>query len=245
MAMTFTERLRWAVRMASLVFVLTSVAFLSALVAMRFAIQGRDVDMPDLAGKSVTEATQILQGRRLGIRVEDRSYSPLPLDAVVRQSPEAGTRVKVGQQAHVVLSLGPQKAKIPALEGDSLRAARIELLRDGLELGEVTNIHLSGSPHDDETVVKQDPSASATGVTSPQVNLLISLGSPIASYAMPDLFGLPFEEAQARLAGSGLRTAKIMLLANVGSTHGTVVAQKPSRGGRVDQNSMIELEIAE
>jgi beta-lactam-binding protein with PASTA domain len=243
--MTFAERLRWSARMALLLFVLTSVAFLSALVAMRFAIQGRNVDMPDLTGKSVIEATQILQGRRLGISVEDRSYSPLPVDAVVRQSPEAGTRVKIGQQAHVVLSLGPQKAVIPALEGDSVRAARIELLRDGLQLGEITTIHLPGSNAGDETVVKQDPPASATGVTSPQVNLLVSLGAAAPSYAMPELFGLPFEQAQARLGASGLRTAKITLLANTDLTHGTVVAQKPSRGERVDANTMIELQIAE
>jgi eukaryotic-like serine/threonine-protein kinase len=245
MPMTFRERARWAARMALLLFVLTSVAFLSALVAMRFAIQGRDVDMPDVTGKSVIQATQILEGRRLGISVEDRSYSPLPVDAVLRQSPMARTRVKVGQEAHVVLSLGPQKANIPALEGDSLRAARIELLRDSLQLGEVTTIHLPGANEGDETVVKQDPPASATGITSPQVNLLVSLGAPAPSYAMPELFGLPFEEAQARLAASGLRAAKITLLANVGSTHGTVIAQKPSRGERVDANTMIELQIAE
>lgn len=245
MPMTFRERAHWAARMALLLFVLTSVAFLSALVAMRFAIQGRDVDMPDLTGKSVIQATQILEARRLGITVEDRSYSPLPVDAVLRQSPAAGTRVKVGQEAHVVLSLGPQNATIPALEGDSLRAARIELLRDGLQLGEVTAIDLPGNNQGDETVVKQDPPASATGITSPQVNLLVSLGLPSPSYVMPELFGLPFEEAQARLAAAGLRAAKIILLANVGSTHGTVIAQKPSRGERVDANTMIELQIAE
>ena len=48
--------------------------------------------------------------------MEDHIYSPFPVDEVVRQSPPAGMRVKVGQYAHVVLSLGPQNATIPLLE---------------------------------------------------------------------------------------------------------------------------------
>jgi hypothetical protein len=39
--MTLRDRLQWIFRMALLAFILTSVAFLSALTAMRFAIQGR------------------------------------------------------------------------------------------------------------------------------------------------------------------------------------------------------------
>ena len=51
--MDFRKRLQWISRMALLLFILASVAFLSALVAMRFAIQGRDVSMPDVVGKKV------------------------------------------------------------------------------------------------------------------------------------------------------------------------------------------------
>src|SRR5271170_1227748 len=111
----FRERLEWIFRMALLAFILASVAFLSALTAMRFAIQGREVAVPDVVGKPAVEAQQILQARGVGIKVEDRIYNPLPVDAVVRQSPPPGTRVKTGQYAHVMLSLGTQKATIPPL----------------------------------------------------------------------------------------------------------------------------------
>ncbi len=57
--MTFRERLEWIFRMALLAFILMSVAFLSALTAMRFAIQGREVAMPDVVGKKAVEAQQI------------------------------------------------------------------------------------------------------------------------------------------------------------------------------------------
>src|SRR6266853_2093414 len=137
--MTFRERIEWLLRMGLLVFVLASAAFLSAVMAMRFAIQGREVDMPNLVGKSSADALAILQGRGLQLKVVDRVYSDLPLNAVVRQSPPAGEHMKVSQDAHAVLSLGPQNVTIPALVGESLRVARIQLLQSGLQLGEVTS----------------------------------------------------------------------------------------------------------
>ena len=44
-------------RMVLLVFILASAAFLSAITAMRIAIHGREVSMPNLVGKNVSEAS--------------------------------------------------------------------------------------------------------------------------------------------------------------------------------------------
>src|SRR6266852_5281229 len=136
--MTFRERIEWLFRMGLLVFVLAATAFLSAVIAMRFAIQGREVDMPNLVGKPSADAQAILQGRGLQLKILDRVYSELPANTVARQSPPAGEHMKVSQDAHVVLSLGPQNVTIPALVGESIRVARIQLLQAGLQLGEVT-----------------------------------------------------------------------------------------------------------
>ena len=121
--------------MALLVFILASAAFLSAITAMRIAIHGREVTMPNLVGKSVSEANQLLRSRGLVLRVADRVYTELPANVVVRQTPTAGLLMKVSQQAHVVLSLGQRQLTIPRLEGATLRISRIEMLRAGLQIG--------------------------------------------------------------------------------------------------------------
>src|SRR5450631_545186 len=113
--MTFRERIEWLFLMGLLVFVLAAAAFLSAVMAMRFAIQGRQVDMPNLIGKSSADALAILQGRGLQLKVVDRVYSELPVNTVARQSPPEGERMKSSQNAHVVLSLGPQNVTAPSL----------------------------------------------------------------------------------------------------------------------------------
>src|SRR5580658_1201864 len=136
--MSLRERIEWVFRMGLLVFILAAAAFLSAVTAMRFAIQGREVSMPNLIGKSSTDALAIVEGRGLQLKVVDRVYNDLPANAVARQSPPEGERMKVGQNAHVVLSLGPQNVVTPSLVGESLRVARIQLPQAGLQLGEVT-----------------------------------------------------------------------------------------------------------
>src|SRR5262249_11460416 len=72
------ERLEWALRMSLLVFILAAAAFLSAITAMRVAIHGREVSMPNLVGKNVTEAGAMLRSAGLGLRVADHVYSDLP-----------------------------------------------------------------------------------------------------------------------------------------------------------------------
>ena len=240
---TLKERLHWIFRTALLLFVLASVAFLSMLMAMRFAIQGREVAMPDVVGKKSVEAQQVLQGRGVGLRIEDRIYSPLVVDSVVRQSPPAGMHVKIGQYAHVVLSLGPRKATIPRLEDRSLRAARIELLRSGLQVGEISATYLPGAEED--TVIRQDPAPGTTDVSSPHVNMLVSLAARPPAYVMPQLVGLPLGEAESLLRSANLKVSKLTITPVLGTPHGTVVGQSPARGARVDVGAVIEVQIAE
>jgi eukaryotic-like serine/threonine-protein kinase len=243
MKMNATERLQWVMRMAFLLFILSSVAFLSALTAMRIAVQGREVAMPDVVGKSMVPARQTLHSRGIGMKVEDRIYSDQPSDTIVRQSPPPNERVKTGQNAHVVLSLGPQRMTIPQLQDRSLRAAEVELLRDGMQLGEVSSFYVPGGVAD--TVTEQDPGPGTTDMTGPHVSLLVSLGARPSAYVMPELAGQPLPEAQSKLGSAGLRLSKLTPEANTSSPAGTVVGQTPVRGQRIDSNSTIELTVAE
>src|SRR5437879_13446178 len=85
--MTLGERLEWLGRLTLLVFILASAAFLSAITAMRIAIHGREVTMPNLVGLNVFEASRILQSRGLVLRVADRIYRAQASNAVVTQAP--------------------------------------------------------------------------------------------------------------------------------------------------------------
>ncbi len=238
--MTLRQRLEWLSRMVLLVFILASAAFLSAITAMRIAIHGREVAMPNLVGKSVTEANQLVSTRGLVLRVADRVYSDLPINVVVRQTPPPGMQMKVSQQAHVVLSLGQRQLSIPLLEGKSLRASRIELLRAGLQIGEVSNVTLPDAGND--SVVIQNPRP-GTGAATPRVNVLVAQPPHEAAYVMPHLIGLNEVDAEHRLDQAGVRHKESYVTASQWP-RGAVVDQTPLPGARLTAGATVELTIA-
>jgi eukaryotic-like serine/threonine-protein kinase len=119
----------------------------------------------------------------------------------------------------------------------------VELLRGGMQLGEVSSAYLPGEMAD--IVTEQNPAPGNTEVTGPHVNLLVSLGPRPTAYVMPELSGLPIAEAQAKLGSAGLRLSKLTPQPASDSAAGTVVGQTPARGERVDSSSTIELQVAE
>jgi len=235
--MTLRERLEWLTRMALLVFILASAAFLSAITAMRIAIHGREVNMPNLVGKNVAEANGLLRSRGLVLRVADRIYSELPINVVVRQSPPPGMLMKVSQQANVILSLGQRQLEIPLLEGNSLRVSRIELLRAGLQVGEVSGVTMPDEPVD--TVILQTPLPGA-GAASPRVDVLVSDGPREPAFVMPHLVGMKVIDAQRRLDTAGLRS-KINYVSAPQWPHGAVIDQTPLAGQRITPSDTVEL----
>lgn len=236
------ERLERVLRFSVLVFVLAAAAFLSAVTTIRIAIRGRIVSMPSLVGQSAPDAQRMLAARGLQLRVADRVYSPLPVNTVVRQSPPPGEEMKVSQDAHVVLSLGQKTVKIPALEGQTMRVARISLLQAGLQLGELTEIYLPGVHPD--VVLKQDP-LEGTTASSPHVDLLVSSTDRQPFYVMPSVVGLEQQEASQTLAAAGLKIAKLNHIGQAGSPKGTIVGQNPPGGERVPADTTVELGVAD
>jgi serine/threonine-protein kinase len=239
--MNLRERIEWLGRMMLLIFILASAAFLSAITAMRIAIHGHEVGMPNLVGKSVTEASSDLRSRGLLLRVADRVYSEQPINTIVRQTPPAGMLMKVSQQAHVVLSLGQRQLQIPPLEGNSLRVSRIELLRAGLQVGEVSNLALPDVPAD--TVVIQNPKPGA-GSASPRVDMLVTGVPREDAFVMPHLIGMYEADAVRRLETVSLKR-KLNTVSAPQWPHGAVIDQTPAAGSRVAASTTVEMTVAE
>jgi eukaryotic-like serine/threonine-protein kinase len=238
--MTLVERLEWLGRTALLIFILASAAFLSAITAMRIAIHGRETTMPNLVGTNVAQASAVLRSRGLVLKVADHIYSDLPINSIVRQTPTAGLLMKQSQQAHVVVSLGQRQLQIPLLEGHSLRASRIELLRNSLQIGEVSTSSLEYALPDE--VVLQNPRPGA-GAATPRVDVLVAQAPREQSYVMPYLIGLDEIAAQRRL-DAALLHRKVNYVAAPQWPHAAIIDQTPGPGARVPVSTEVELTVA-
>ncbi len=191
-------------RLVLLALVLLVVALVSALTAMRLAIHGREVAVPDLLGKSPAEARIIAAQSGLDINVERQYYSPtIPEGKILSQLPPAGSQVRRGWQVRVAESLGPQRVEIPNLMGQSERVANINIRRRGLDVGAVAEMGMPDVP--EGQVLAQAPPPNASGVSAPKISLLVAGSSQPQALVMPNFIGQPLGTASLTLQDAGLR----------------------------------------
>jgi beta-lactam-binding protein with PASTA domain len=222
--------------------VLILVFLSSALLAMRFAIQGREVHVPQLTGLTTAEAERIANPDGLVLSVESRFYNAtVPQGKIVSQSPEANATVRRGWKIRVAESLGPQRAAVPNLIGQSQHAAGINISRRSLEIGTVGTVHWPGAQP--EIVVAQTPPAEATEVTSPKVGLIFSAADNGQRYVMPSFVGRSVAEATDAVQKAGLTLGKVHVSDGGIGAQGAIVHQSPPAGQRVSAGAMVSFEV--
>ena len=87
--------------------ILAGVFALSATFVMYFALRGRTVEVPDVVGKTESDAEEVLDDFGLRMQIRTRVHSDkYPERSVTDQVPIPGTAVKTGQLVRVTLSLG-------------------------------------------------------------------------------------------------------------------------------------------
>jgi beta-lactam-binding protein with PASTA domain len=222
--------------------ILLTVALVASLVTMRLAIHGREVTVPKVVGLSVRQAEDAAAAQGLLVDVENRFYSSdVPEGRIVSQLPPAGTLVRRGWRLRVARSLGPQRAVIPDLIGQSGRAAEMNARRRGMEVGATVVAHIPGLPPDQ--VVAQSPPPNAVGVATPKINLLVTAGAEEQSYIMPDFVGHHLAEASSAIEQAGLRLGNVTDVDAPGA-HSLILRQSPPPGQRVTPGTVVTFEIA-
>jgi eukaryotic-like serine/threonine-protein kinase len=192
-----------ALRTLLYVLVLIVVGLISALTAMRFAIHGREVSVPKLAGLTAAEAQRLAGDSGLAISRDQRFYSSdVPEGRIVSQLPAADTRVRTGFRVRIAESLGPQKVEIPNLVGQSVRSAELNLRRRGLELGSLAQLPTANASADQ--VIAQSPTADAQQISTPSVSVLTSVAPDQEAFVMPEFVGAKLSEASAAIRTAGL-----------------------------------------
>jgi len=195
-------------RLVLLASVLVVVALISALTAMRFAIHGREVAVPNLVGKTPAEAFRIAEDTGMQVVIERQYYSAnVPEGRVLSQVPDPGVLVRRGWQVRVSQSLGPQRVEIPNVLGESDRAAEINIRRRGLDVASVANIQMQGVPPDQ--VLAQSPPPNASSVSAPKISLLITDQSPVPAFVMPSFIGQPLGSVTLALQDAGLHLGSV------------------------------------
>lgn len=241
--MSVRDRILTVFRMFLLFTVLVAVAMISAITTVRITIHGHQETMPNLVGRSLEDGQRMASGLGLELKVEGKLFnSKYPQDAIVSQVPSSGTRIKVGQHVHVLVSLGQPQVKVPNVLGDSARAAQIGAIQQGLTVGDVVGVHWPGSEVDD--IVAQEPAASSTELHSPALNLLVSLGPPARFYECPSLVGQSVAGARRLVEENGFKVEAVTQVPALGTPQGTILSQSPPAGSKIPADAVFTFEVA-
>lgn len=245
--------------MLLLALVLLTVALVSALTAMRFAIHGREVAIPPLVGMTPLEAERAVAASGLDVVVERQFYSPdIPEGRIMSQVPMAGVKVRRGWAVRVAQSLGPQRVAIPDVTNQSERVAELNVRRRGLDLGSVAQVNLTDAAADQ--VVSQSPPANAKGISVPRISLLVSRGPAPAAFVMPNFAGQPLGSVTLALEDAGVKVGKVSVAIPAQPTDAQsapvvptpapapgaasmIVSQSPAPGQKVVAGSAVNFEV--
>jgi eukaryotic-like serine/threonine-protein kinase len=211
------------------------------LTASRVTSRARDVEVPNLQGKSIDEARTMLAQRGLTVRVEDarRPDKTVPADHVLTQEPAAGQIVRRQRAIRVRLSDGLRAALLPALAEYPERTAEVTLEGDRIAVGYKAEIRSMN--YKPGVVVSQDPPARQR---SESVNLLINRSDGSQSYVVPDVIGTLGIRSADVLRSLGFRVAVTSEVAYPGLPPGIVVRQAPQSGFQIAANETITLEVS-
>ncbi|MGO8984781.1 MAG: PASTA domain-containing protein [Terriglobales bacterium] len=248
-------------RMLLMALVLLTVALVSALTAVRFAIHGREVTIPKLVGMSPSEAVRAGSALGLQVVIERQFYSPnIPEGKIMTQMPPPGIKVRRGWSIRVAESLGPQRIAIPDVTGGSERIAELNIRRRGLTLGSIAHVTLPDVTQDQ--VMSQSPSPNASGVSAPKISLLVSNGPETQTYIMPNLTGQPLGSATLALQDAGVKVGRVSVLppelktpaevqtapsaapaAREPGAASMIVSQNPAPGQKILAGSVVNFEV--
>jgi beta-lactam-binding protein with PASTA domain len=184
------------------------------------------VIVPDIIGMSVEEATDRLVAE--GLALGDVSGVG---DVVDSQDPPAGEEVPVRSTVDVtVVRVEPQPVVVPDLVGLNVAEVPGVLAERGLVLGSQSG--------DGEVVRSQNPEPGSLVPPGSAVNISVETEVPPEPLVeVPDLTGLPVDEARATLAAAGLEVGDSL------DGSGIVESQEPGAGTLVPVATAVSLSL--
>jgi serine/threonine-protein kinase len=218
---------------------LTYVVFAAA--AMRMALRTRDVAVPELAGRTVNDASAMLAEAGLTLKVEEgrKVDAKVPAGQIVAQDPLAGGSTRRQRSVRVWISAGPRSTIVPSLLGESERTAQLRVVQDGFSAGPIAEIR--SLDYTVGTVVAQNPPAKSMSDT---ISLLVNRGERGATYVMPDLIGVNGDRAADVLRTRGFRVSVVGDHPYPGVPGGVVLRQNPQAGFQIAPGEAISIEVS-
>lgn len=201
-----------------------------------------EVTVPDVVGKQLNTAREMLTSQNLRVSVSEAYNDKVPSGYVISQQPEAGTVVKEQRMITIIVSKGGEITTVPDLRGLSRRDAELQIKNSGLVLGRVDEQFSNDAPLN--TVIGQNPRPPAQINKGTTIDLVISKGPSPKKVILPDFRGTPVNTVSTQLESLKLKMGTVNEAASDKYPAGTIIDQNPSPSTEVEEGSTVDFTVA-
>jgi beta-lactam-binding protein with PASTA domain len=194
---------------------------------------GKTMQIPSVTGMSYGEAKDFLEKKGFDVEIQDSVYydTVQPLH-VLKQFPEPDKVVKKNRTVYLTVNrVVPPTIEMPKLVGLTFRNAEVTLKQYGLKRGDTTyRIDFAKNSVLDQLYNGESIKPGTKIQMGSTIALVLGTGVGAFEFAVPDLFGLPYDEAKTLLQANGLSPGTVIPLPDVTDTSAAYVyRQSPSR----------------
>ena len=221
-----------------LLFVIT----LGLTIGISNARRPKEVAIPNLVGKTVDEAKQILTENKLNYVEDSSEYNTTyPAGQIISQTPNFvdGRKIKQNTDVKVVVSLGTETTTVPKLKGltkdeaeDAAKSSKIKLEF----VDEISKTVEAG------VIIKQEKDEGETVNAGDTVKVYVSIGTGIKQVAVVSVLYKDEETAKQTLQDLGL-TVNVEYGEDKTRGNGVVLKQSIESGKTIDEGSTITITV--
>lgn len=206
-----------------------------------------ETSVPDLTGLKTDVANILLKNKKLNLDPEI-SYEfsdTIEKDQIMRQYPDANTKVKIGNSVTVVVSKGQELLVFPDLKTNNMTEANARSLLQSLGFtGKITPKEVFSPTVPKGAVIDQDPLPQVSWYKSGPITLTISKGPEFINVKMPNVIGKGSAEAKALLEQNKL----VVVIENEGSDDyptDVVIRTDPLPDASVRQGAEVKIFVSQ
>ena len=211
------------------------VAFLGAFLSYGNFWSNTTVDVPNVVGKQVSVAKNILEDKHLRVSTSEVTNPDVPAGQVISQTPGAGEKVKEQRTIHLVVSKGVGDITVPDLSDLTVDQARQRLKDVGLVVGKITQQSVEGKK--DGVVIAQSPSGDSKVSKGTTIDLVVNKAKA-KKVKVPNLVGMTLKDARNTLSNAHLGVNQV---AGSVEEKAVVIEQSIKAGDEIDEGSTLNL----
>ncbi len=204
---------------------------------------GEALAVPNVLAKPFEDAKDLLEMQGLKAVKQGEKYdSELPFGYVVEQNPRPNRLVKKGRRVYLIISVGEREVQVPDLRGLSETNAEETLKSLGLRVGERAYRYVPGGLP--QVVIEQSVPPEGFVKANSAVDIVVSLGEPVANVVVPSVLGKTLEVARRDIQRAGLTVGAITYMVNDALLPNTVVEQSLEPGLTVANGDTLHLTVS-